>query len=104
MCVCPKSCLLPAAHEHFKSDVTPEGLHGEQCERGAYVNGMVAATGDDHLLPGWRCMQLLRVLCGPVQQGNVASTICVVLLGSIHLHAHTTDGLVKYIGSYTGHH
>ncbi len=65
---------------------------------------MVAATGDDNLLPCRRCMQLLHVLLSPVQQGNVASPVCVVLLGSIHLHAHTTDRLVDYIGLYTEHH
>ena len=65
---------------------------------------MVTATGDDHLLSSWWFMQLLRVLLGPVQQGNVASPVCVVLLGSIHLHAHTEDRRVDYVGPYTGHH
>ena len=51
----------------------------------AYINSVIAATSDDHFLSSWRCLQLLSVLLGPIQQGNVASPVCVVLLSSVHL-------------------
>lgn len=66
----------------------------------AHINGMIAACGDNHLLPCWRLVQILCVLCCPVQQRQVASAIGVVLLCSIHLHPTAVLVCAKTCGSF----
>ncbi len=65
----------------------------------AYIDCMVAAAGDDHFLLGWRGVKLLSMLLGPIQQGNVASAICVVLLSCIHLNTHEYN---EHVQRHTG--
>lgn len=54
----------------------------------AYINSMVAPTGNDYFLSSWRSLQLLCVLRSPVQKGRVPAAIGVILLSCIHLLAH----------------